>query len=70
MDNKHPKSEAPALKEAAAAAKDKHGLQQSIEKERVRGVSEQASAALTRTRSPHRLSSPCQRFSMVHVLFV
>jgi hypothetical protein len=34
MDNKHPKSEAPALKEAAAAAKDRHGLQQSIEKEK------------------------------------
>jgi len=33
MDNKHPKSELPALKEAAAAAKDKHGLQKSIEKE-------------------------------------
>lgn len=34
MDNKHPKSEAPALKEAAAAAKDKRGLQESIEKEK------------------------------------
>ena len=33
MDNKHPKSEMPALKEAAAAAKDKQGLQKSIEKE-------------------------------------
>jgi hypothetical protein len=34
MDNKHPKSEAPALKEAAAAAKDRHGLEKSIEKEK------------------------------------
>ena len=33
MDNKHPKSELPALKEAAAAAKDKQGLQRSIDKE-------------------------------------
>jgi hypothetical protein len=33
MDNKHPKSEMPALKEAAAAAKDKQGLQKSIENE-------------------------------------
>jgi hypothetical protein len=34
MDNKHPKSEMPALKEAAAAAKDKKGLQDSIAKEK------------------------------------
>jgi hypothetical protein len=34
MDNKHPKSEMPALKEAAVAAKDKQGLQKSIDKER------------------------------------
>jgi hypothetical protein len=33
MDNKHPKSEMPALKEAAAAAKDKQGFEKSIEKE-------------------------------------
>jgi hypothetical protein len=33
MDNKHPKSEMPALKEAAAAAKDKQGHQKSIENE-------------------------------------
>jgi hypothetical protein len=33
MNNKHPKSEMPALKEAAAAAKDKQGLQKSIAKE-------------------------------------
>jgi hypothetical protein len=33
MDNKHPKSEMPALKEAAAAAKNKQGLRKSIEKE-------------------------------------
>jgi hypothetical protein len=33
MDNKHPKSEMPALKEAAAAAKDKQRLQKSIENE-------------------------------------
>jgi len=30
MDNKHPKSEMPALKEAAAAAKDKQGLDKSM----------------------------------------
>jgi hypothetical protein len=34
MDNKHPKSEMPALKEAAAAAKDKQGFQKSVEKEK------------------------------------
>jgi hypothetical protein len=34
MDNKHPKSELPALKEAAAASKDKRGLQNSIAKEK------------------------------------
>jgi hypothetical protein len=34
MDNKHPKSEMPALKEAAAASKNKQGLQKSTEKER------------------------------------
>ena len=33
MNNKHPKSEVPALKEAAAAAKNKQGLEKSIEKE-------------------------------------
>jgi hypothetical protein len=34
MDNNHPKSELPALKEAAAAAKDTQGLRKSIEKEK------------------------------------
>jgi hypothetical protein len=34
MDNKHPKSEMPGLKEAAAAAKDKQGLDKSILKEK------------------------------------
>jgi hypothetical protein len=33
VDNKHPKSEMPALKEAATAAKDKHGLEKSIQNE-------------------------------------
>ena len=34
MQNNHPKSEAPALKEAAAHAKDQQGRQKSIEKEK------------------------------------
>jgi hypothetical protein len=34
MDNKYPKSGMPALKEAAAAAKDKQGLEKSILKEK------------------------------------
>jgi hypothetical protein len=34
MDNKHPKSEMPALKQAASAAKDKQGLEKSIAKEK------------------------------------
>jgi hypothetical protein len=33
MDNKHPKSEMPALKEAAASAKNRQGLEKSIENE-------------------------------------
>jgi hypothetical protein len=35
MQNNHPKSEAPALKEAAAHAKDQQGRQKSIEKEKL-----------------------------------
>ncbi len=34
MQNNHPKSEGPALKEAAARAKDKQGLEKSIEREK------------------------------------
>jgi hypothetical protein len=34
MQNNHPKSETPALKEAAAHAKDREGRQKSIEKEK------------------------------------
>jgi hypothetical protein len=34
MQNNHPKSEGPALKEAAAKAKDKQGLEKSIEREK------------------------------------
>jgi hypothetical protein len=34
MRNNHPKSEGPALKEAAAKAKDQQGLEKSIEKEK------------------------------------
>ena len=34
MQNNHPKSEAPALKEAAAKSKDQQGRQKSIEKEK------------------------------------
>jgi hypothetical protein len=34
MDNKHPKSEMPALKETAAAAKGKQGLDKSMLKEK------------------------------------
>jgi hypothetical protein len=33
MQNKHPKSELPALKEKASKAKDAEGLRKSIEKE-------------------------------------
>jgi hypothetical protein len=34
MQNNNPKSESPALKQAAAQAKNKQGLQKSIEKEK------------------------------------
>jgi hypothetical protein len=50
MDNKHPKSEAPALKEAAAAAKDKHGLQKSIEKEKEHHHEQETRAPSTQKR--------------------